>query len=436
MRKVCNSGNVHGCVQLGRHQKQTENFVKAEKQFRQLCNVGYLKGCDELGIIENRKGNTSQALNIFRQSCSAGNDSFGSCNRLPNSERIEARERYCELGSMRDCYLLGVIEESKNSYSSRKTRAASIDVSKPIKYYEKSCINGYIESCDKLWRIHLKMGNISKATISLENACQGRDETNCYKVWRKVWVGYNDSDVDSLPPPFLLEKACDGYGNTACYLRSMVQEERSHKKSCEQGDSRSCLSFGDLVNNSYSGSSAEALQFYYKACDYGEMEGCQKAGSEQYQIGKMSESLEAYQKACSGGNMEGCNGLGLIEYGKEKKSKAEALFHRACQNTNKLIKSCYNLDAIRDDKAIVNEMKDSLSQACRSGEFEGCYNLGLIEKRFGNTFKAETLLRKSCKGGNENSCKLIGKVDSDVNRQPAYSGSGAQQEAFEEGVEQ
>jgi tetratricopeptide (TPR) repeat protein len=132
----------------------------------------------------------------------------------------------------------------------------------------------------------------------------------------------------------------------------------------------------------------EARPLYQKACDGGEMAGCNALGV-LYEDGKgvaqdFAESLTLYQKACDGGEMSGCANLSGLYYSGEGVAKNDALSRTFAQ------------------------------KACDGGFLDGCLGLGILyyvgQDMPHDYSQARTLFQKVCDGGGLDGCALLGKL--------------------------
>ena len=99
------------------------------------------------------------------------------------------------------------------------------------------------------------------------------------------------------------------------------------------------------------GNYQKASKLFKKACDRGNMNGCNNLGflyangngvTQNFQIAK-----QLYKKACDGGSMDACNSLGILYYkgrGVLKNIRiAKELFKKACYGGNQIGCNAYKI---------------------------------------------------------------------------------------------
>jgi uncharacterized protein len=237
---------------------------------------------------------------------------------------------------------------------------------------------------------------------------------------------------------------------------------------CVEGDSQSCF---DLATIYRDGTQVErdqikAMEYYGKACDAGNTEGCIIAADNYEHAAKsinMDEAVSSiafslarvyYEKACEGGSGGGCYNAGVFYRTGQGVGadivKAEVLFKKGCDllyeascqaskgselssneiqsvasSTASYTKKCsprepaicnklgvvfFNGDGVKKD---LEQAFYNYEKACEYGYAIGCYNLGaMYEKGQGvttNIVKATTSLQKSCSLGYADGCYLLGE---------------------------
>jgi TPR repeat protein len=169
---------------------------------------------------------------------------------------------------------------------------------------------------------------------------------------------------------------------------------------------------------------AEALPYYQKACDSGNVDGCANLGF-LYGNGQgvTKDDFKAstlLQKACDGGHAEGCFNLG-IDYAHgdgvtQDDFKAAMLYQKACNGG--YTRGCTNLGVLYDNGRGMTQdyfkAATLFQKACDGGEAMGCSNLGVLyvsgQGVTQDYFKAATVFQKACDGGYANGCSNMGDL--------------------------
>ena len=140
-------------------------------------------------------------------------------------------------------------------------------------------------------------------------------------------------------------------------------------------------------------------------------------GQLEYEKGNVKKTKKLWQKACDAGNMDGCNGLVWLE--RENKEKREILrkirkvYRENCNRGNSA--DCYNLAWEYNQEKNITQAKIFFKNACDGGFIEGCSDLGNLEKKSGNVKKAKSLYQKACDGGGMGGC-----LDLEILKQMKY----------------
>ena len=178
----------------------------------------------------------------------------------------------------------------------------------------RACEKGSVQSCTSLGDMYsdidTKEGR-KKAKTYLDKACAMRDGRSCFNSHVVYWKG----DWGEADPP---------------------RATRLLEKSCELDFSHGCFRMGfDLRLR---GRYFEAFEALKKACDLGNLEGCNYL-ADQYKEGKGVRqstplALAALNKSCDGEHAHSCVRLGFIysigELVQKDDVKAMDLFGKAC----------------------------------------------------------------------------------------------------------
>lgn len=153
------------------------------------------------------------------------------------------------------------------------------------------------------------------------------------------------------------------------------------------------------------GEEKKAAEYWQKACDQSNFEGCGNLGylyERNWHIGRdLGKAQQLYEKACNGGYLLGCSNLASLFYedvqysddnvAKGKVKKAVDLWESACNKG--LGVSCYLLGNVYLTGAFghmvrdVGKTKKLYIRACEKGYAKACYELAALHHE--NTYSAE-----------------------------------------------
>ena len=134
--------------------------------------------------------------------------------------------------------------------------------------------------------------------------------------------------------------------------------------------------------SAYAGSSfTEALAKFEAGCAANDARSCLKAGAI-YQLGKTNvpdsnKALEFYNKACQGGEKEGCSAAGGI-YLDNDPQKARELFNKACEQNDGY--SCGMIGSILIEAKKFKEAYTFLVKGCKLGDKLACEFAGDLKR--------------------------------------------------------
>lgn len=217
----------------------------------------------------------------------------------------------CELKNIDSCLKMA------ESYKQDK----KFDSSLYLQYEDKACTLGDIKTCAMLESTYKKVGNKVKSSI----------------YQKKILQHYKNVCSQNQPPNSLYD--FDEMNDECTWWKA--------KQRCDSGNAIECIRLGQFywqkcenyesayMQNSCLnewGESKEANSWFYfdKACDLGNMLGCEYAGDtiiEEYflsshkQKSNKDDKLKYYQKACKGGNLGACDKVEIIKQEDSKKTR-------------------------------------------------------------------------------------------------------------------
>lgn len=205
---------------------------------------------------------------------------------------------------------------------------------------------------------------------------------------------------------------------------SLVDDEeavRYFKKACDSGDLLGCVEEGRMheVGKGTPKNVDKAVKLYGRACDGKQPIGCRELAGNYFSgdgvTKDVPKALDLYQKACDQKDFYACNRLGLIHYDglggqPTDDAKAVKLFSKACDGGEGV--ACSNLASAYDDgRGVPKDHQKALAlheKSCTVGYGAGCNTVGL--KHFkGDDFpkdqaKAFTYFEKACTLGEKWGC--------------------------------
>ncbi|WP_103579877.1 tetratricopeptide repeat protein [Campylobacter concisus] len=145
-----------------------------------------------------------------------------------------------------------------------------------------------------------------------------------------------------------------------------------------------CAFAGDFEDGlkAYAGSNfKEALAKFEAGCLANDVKSCVKVGAI-YQLGKTtlpnpSKALEYYNKACEAGEVEGCSAAGGL-YLNTESQKARELFNKACEKNDGY--SCEMVGSILIEAKEFKKAYEFLVKGCELGDKMSCEFAGDLRR--------------------------------------------------------
>ena len=264
---------------------QVKNAIQNIEKESQKCDSGDAIACVWLG---DKQENTKTATRFYHKAC--------------------------ELKHIQSCLNVAEFYKQDETFNS----------SAYLQYEDKACDLGDIKTCVILESIYKKVGNKVKSSFyqhkisqhyknvcslnQLSNSLQDFDEMNDECIWWQT------------------KQRCDSKNAIEC-----IRLGQFYLQKCENYDS------GYMQNSCFYewGEYKEANSWFYfdKACDLGNMLGCEYAGDtiiEEYFLSphekksNQNDKLKYYQKACKGGNLGACDKVEIIKQEDFKKRLKES----------------------------------------------------------------------------------------------------------------
>jgi uncharacterized protein len=276
------------CVETALRREPDKDAIElAFDKFTLGCERGDAGACSALGVMYEQglavEQDGKRAFALFDQACRAGND--GGCVNLGkayvdgvgadfNSRRaVELFTLGCDNGDMRGCTELAALYAVGDGVSRDTTKAAQLyahacegrqldacyavaklhddgiigpDPITALSFYEKACVGGYEDSCDRMDRMYARrrpIGAIAeKARHPGEKACLRGDAAACNAAGVAYYAGAGVKK-DTMRAATFLQRACDGSYEPACNVLGPLLHG-----ACARGDSASCAAIKRLAN--------------------------------------------------------------------------------------------------------------------------------------------------------------------------------------------
>ena len=378
---------------------QAKNPKKAFQAFSTACEEkAYGPGCAYLGDMYAKGVGVDQdygkAEKYYKEACKA-KDIWG-CHRLADlyreqgqkeAEQLKYYEKSCGQG-----YALGCI--SKAVVMMPKARREA-DWQFIAGQFEVACRYGQLERCADLANLYQKGKGVRRsletAKALYQSTCAAKIPSSCHSMGQLY--------LEMSPPEF--ELAAKTFFNA-----------------CEGGYSPSCTRYGSLA---ISGQGVEqnlsfGLRYMNKGCEAGDLEGC-LALAEAYSKGEgLEKDVEKARKlatdTCEGGYGRGCYSLALLVeqdkvWGKEETISAETLYEKSCKLGDGRGCSEIALRAYSKGKA-TPDIQEKLNVGCDGEDVRACMALGDLF-RGADPVKAMDYWLRSCEFNNMDACLEVAK---------------------------
>lgn len=160
-----------------------------------------------------------------------------------------------------------------------------------------------------------------------------------------------------------------------------------YNQACDGGASVGCIAAGDLSESQYGGELVDsdaaepvaAVGFFEKACNLGDLAGCDQFASALRKGGDISRSDAVLERACKAGGEDACLFLSnnLMESRQpENYARAAAILDAMCRNS--VVLACQRM-AWRSEGAPKHDKRLALQYqylACGSGSYSDCVSIG------------------------------------------------------------
>lgn len=409
-RFICERKYREGCDNLAElyyaGKGVAQDYEFAFHEFKTSCDKGHMSSCSRLGDLydlgHGTKKSAEQALHYNNLACDKGYAE--GCLKLGSSfyeGKVVERDfdqAYlhfkiaCDDENAEGCFNLGMIHLEGKEVWETNTDALWKSKTDAIKYFEKSCKNGYKPACVELAYIREKP---ALGVVSLE--------IDVAKIPK----------IDYRAKAWELESACERGDYQACaefgaqILHGLGTDKKPKKayqlfdRACERKNARGCNGLGVAY---YTGSGAainyeKATSLLEQACKMGEMRGCKNLG-DLYRLGKgvgidYTKSRDLYKLTCSNGYGYGC-------------SLVAALYRHGSGGTRPQTKIALKY---------MNKAIELFSQDCTEGDVISCHLLATYHVKglnlSGSRSVALTLLKFSCDRGYHESCYEAGELYSE-----------------------
>lgn len=280
------------------------------------------------------------------------------------------------------------------------------DTERAARFMELACKDAkVVKSCGDHMEALFEEGDREVFSAVWERACEGGFIWSC---WAAGWA-YESAEGNKRDP---------------------VRAAKLLVKACDNGNMGGCNSLGVLLKTGADGVEPDlerALSLYQKACDGKEMFSCGNLGK-MYETGTgvdpdPERAVALFRQVCDSGLMFGCTNLGtMFESGRGvdlDRGKAVALYRQACDGGD--TQGCNNLGWMYqtnqgEETNLVNSAI-LYSTACTAGNLSACANLGwLFQNGKGldqDPTSAARLYQAACDENEMQACNNLGTIYED-----------------------
>lgn len=205
----------------------------------------------------------------------------------------------------------------------------------------------------------------------------------------------------------VLEEKCEANDSEACFKLDKL------KKACDLGLAKACVK---RAKQGYS----DDYYYYTKACDLGDMEGCDGMLAGMSREGEEGEKrIELFKKYCLNDAVESICLRAVKNYDDRSEFMQKYLEIRSKKCDEGEVKECVSLGktylsgvldgnwlgGIRVDKN-PTKAREFFQKACDAGDTDTCKEYELTQ----DTSKFKAILQKACDAGNQNACPRLGEL--------------------------
>lgn len=214
----------------------------------------------------------------------------------------------------------------------------------------------------------------------------------------------------------VLEEKCEANDAEACFK---LNESDKIEKACDLGLAKACIKRVELYSN-HPAYRKESLLYYTKACDLGDMEGCEGMLAEMSREGEEGEKrIELFKKYCLNDAVESICLRAAKNYDDRSEFMQKYLEIRSKKCDEGEVKECVSLGntylsgvldgnwlgGISVDKN-PTKAREFFQKACDAGDTYTCKKYELTQ----DTSKFKAILQKACDSGNQNACPKLGEL--------------------------
>ena len=389
--RACEENVTESCERLGwlysNANYKNKDEMLSKKYYEKACNLGSKSAC---------------SMNI-------NNDSSASNISIDDESSQRKGEYYFSLGWS---YANG-----ENGYTK--------DYSKAKSFYEKACNLDNGGGCNNLGVLYAHGNGVAKniyvALYYYEKACKLNNENGCSNSGYMYIDGLGTAQ-DYQKAKLYYNKSCTLGNKNSCNVKfnnNRSDSKISYEEQCSQGKGKYCSLLGryyEKGENGYTKNYSEAIEFYRKACNLNNGDGCNDLGF-LYARGKGVDkndiiALYLIEKSCNLNFAIGCFNLGSIYYdGKgvsQDYQKGKSFFNKAC---NLGYKDACNFNLNKKNSS----PKVSYEESCRRGNSSDCFTVGTFYEKGSNGYarnylQAKTYYDKACTLRNSEGCHALGML--------------------------
>ena len=298
LKRACQLNKSEACVELAYRLEQRGETQEARQAHEDACRLNEAQSCFTAAYAyQTGKGSSRssvKARELYTSGCRLGHGAAcvnlgviyvkGQGVTIDLTAAAAYFSQGCEVGDRRGCLHYGV--------QLLHGTAAEQNISLGVKLLDVACQVGEVEACDAL---HSDAGPV------LQVACEQQKSEHCYHAARFA--------TDKTQAYRLSTLGCDAGNMLACVKQGFFEIDKQpemaikrFQSACDARVGEGCFSMAIayLEGRGVSRSESQTLIHLNKACDLGDLRGCEQAAIFFRRIGDLQSAKQSLEKGCLG----------------------------------------------------------------------------------------------------------------------------------------